>query len=160
MRPIFGILDLLLEVLFFRSLQRNQFDRQLTHLAGESKRRLVVVVVHARAGINPDIEGLVDRLEERHGMRDRLTGDFRAIHRQHAGAAFAETGTVILEIKHNGVLAGRERRRAFPAEALQVEKVVHKNWFALEQVEAMASLTAAERIDHAFCTSLEFRPRR
>jgi hypothetical protein len=52
------------------------------------------------------------------------------------------------------VLAGRERSLAFPAEAFQVEKVVHKNWFALEQVEAVAPLTAAERIDHAFCTSL------
>ena len=47
-------------------------------------------------------------------MRDRLTGDFLAIHRQHAGSAFTETGTVILEIKHDGVLAGRERRWAFP----------------------------------------------
>ena len=84
-----------------------------------------------------------------------------AIHRQDAGAAFTETGTVILEVKHDGVLAGRERRLAFPAEAFYLKKVVHKDWFALEQVEPMATETATERIDHALCVSLRnFRPRR
>jgi hypothetical protein len=52
------------------------------------------------------------------------------------------------------VLAGRERRLAFPPEAFQAKKVVHKDWFALEQVETMATGTTTERIDHAFCTSL------
>ena len=112
---------LLLEELFLRSIQRNQLDRQLVELAGEPERRLVVVVVHARAGIHPDVEGLVNRHEERNGVRHRLAGDFLAVHRQDAGAALAETGTVVFEVKHDGVLAGRERRRAFPAEAFQVE---------------------------------------
>jgi hypothetical protein len=86
LRPTSGILDLLLEVLFFRSLLRNQLDRQLVHFTGESERRLVVLVVHARAGIHPDIEGLVDRLDERNGVRDRLAGNSVAVHRQDAGA--------------------------------------------------------------------------
>ena len=93
-----------------RSFQGDQLDRQLIDLPGDLERRLVVVVVHARAGIHPDIEGLVDRLKERNGVRDRLTDNFLVIHRQYAGAAFTETGTVILEVKHDGVLAWSECR--------------------------------------------------
>src|SRR6478736_6077763 len=77
-----------------------------------------------------------------------------AIHRQDAGAALTETGTVILEIKHDGMLARRERRWGFPSEAFQVKKIVHEDWFALEQVETMATAAAPERIDHTFCTCL------
>src|SRR5215472_9379610 len=54
----------------------------------------------------------------------------------------------------NGMLARRQRCWAFPSEAFQVKKVVHKDWFALEQVETMATAAAPERIDHAFCTPL------
>ena len=108
--PCFSCLGPFLEQLFLRSIHRNQLDRQLIQLAGEPERHLVVVVVHARAGIHPDIERLVKPLEKRNGMWHRLAGDFLAIHRQHAGAALAETGTVILEVKRDGVLAGRERR--------------------------------------------------
>src|SRR5215468_8585575 len=105
------------------------------------------------ASVHTDIEGLVDRLDERNGVRDRPSRDFLAIHQQDAGAAFAETGTVVLEIKHDGMLARRQRCWAFPSEAFQVKKVVHKDWFALEQVETVATAAAPERIDHAFCTS-------
>src|SRR4029077_11619462 len=38
----------------------SEFNGQLIELAGEAERWLVVLVVHARAGIHPDIEGLVD----------------------------------------------------------------------------------------------------
>src|SRR5262245_35006286 len=69
-------------------------------------------------------------------------------------AAFAETWTVILEIKHDGMLARGKRRWSLPSEAFHVKKVVYKDWFALEQVETMATAAAPERIDHAFGTSL------
>ena len=87
-------------------------------------------------------------------MRDRLAGDFLAIHRQDAGATLSETGTVILEVKHDGVLAGREGVRAFPPEAFQVKKVVDKDRFAFEQVETMATEATTERIDHPLGTTL------
>jgi hypothetical protein len=90
------------------------------------------------------------RLDERNGVRDRPSRDFLAIHRQDARAAFAETGTVVLEIKHDGMLARRQRRWAFPPEAFHVKKVVHKDWFALEQVETMATAAAPERMKELF----------
>ena len=83
-----------------------------------AERRLVVVVVHSRSGIHSDIERLINRHDDRDCVRDRLFGDFLAVHRQDAGAALAETGTVVFEVKHDGVLAGCKRVRAFPAETL------------------------------------------
>ena len=74
-----------------------------------------------------------------------LRGDFLAVHRQHAGAALAEAGAVVVEVEHDGVLARRERLLAFPAEALQVQEVVDEDRLALEQVEAVAAEAAAQR---------------
>src|SRR6476660_1346417 len=150
---VFRFLYLLLEKLFLRSLQRDQLDRQLIDLAGGRGWRLEVIVVHARAGIHTDIEGLVDRLDEGNGVRDRSTGNFLAIHQQDAGATLAKTGTVVFEVKHDGVFAGREGRWAFPPESLHVKKVIDKDWLAFEQIKAMPTATAAERIDHALGTT-------
>ena len=77
-----------------------------------------------------------------------------AIHRKHAGATLGETGTVILEVKHDSVLAGRKRRLGLPSGSCSKSKKLYtEDWFALEQVEAVATHPATERIDHAFCTS-------
>ena len=51
-----------------------------------------------------------------------LVADLLAIHLEDAGAALAEAGSVVLEVEHDGVLARRERLRAFPAEPLQIER--------------------------------------
>src|SRR4030095_14161777 len=147
LRPVFDLLGFLLEKLLVGSCQRNKFDRQLIKLAGELKRHLVVVV-HRKPGIHPDVEALVIGHDERNSARDRLAGDFLSVHRRDAGAAFAETGAIVLEVKHDGVLAGRERRWAFPAEVFDGEKVVGKDRLALEQVEAIATEAATERIEH------------
>lgn len=40
-----------------------------------------------------------------------------AVHRQDTRAAFAGTPAIVFEVKHDRVLAGRERRRALPSEA-------------------------------------------
>src|SRR4030095_7328592 len=64
-----------------RHLVRLELNSQLVELSGEAERRLVVLVIHPRAGINPDIEGLIDRKERWDGMRDRLASDFLAVHR-------------------------------------------------------------------------------
>src|SRR5262249_22336156 len=95
-------------LLVARYLRRSKLERQLVDLAGELERQLVAVI-HARAGINADVEGLVDRHQERNRVRDRLAGNLLAVYRQHAGAALAKAGAIILEIEHDGVLAGFER---------------------------------------------------
>ena len=41
-------------------------------------------------------------------MRDFLIGNFLIVHSQHAGAALAEAGPVVLEIKDNSVPARHE----------------------------------------------------
>ena len=124
-------------------LRRPDLDRQLVERAGEAERHLVVLVVDRRAGIDADVEGLVDRHQERNGMRDRLLGDLRAVDAQHALAALAEAGTIIGEVEDDGVLAGRQRLLARPPEALQPQQIVGEDRLALEQVEAVAAEAAA-----------------
>ena len=144
-----------------RYLRRPELDGQLVELAGEAERRLVVLVVHARAGIHADIEGLVDRHEGRDGVRDLLAIHFLAVHRQDAGAALGHAGAVVFEVKHDGVFARRERFLAFPAESLHRQEVVGEHRLALQQVEAVAAEAAAERVEHALGAALrEFPPRR
>ena len=61
---------------------------------------------------------------------------------------------VVLEVELDGVLAGRERLRAFPADALQVDQVPEEDRLALEQVEAVAAEAAAGGEDHALGAAL------
>src|SRR5262249_2214457 len=107
-----GLLGLLLKQLFLRSTHGNQLDRQFIDLAGETERRLLVSVAPAGAAIHSDIEGLINRLDKWNGVRNRFTRNRLTVHRKHAGAALAETGAVVFKVKHDGVLAGSERRRA------------------------------------------------
>src|SRR5437899_12325467 len=74
-----------------------QFDCQLVEFAGEAKRRLVVLVLDARAGINADVEGLIDRHEGRDGMWDRLPSDFLTIHRKDTSAALGHARAGVFE---------------------------------------------------------------
>src|SRR4029077_17242296 len=71
-----------------------------------------------------------------------------------AGAALAETGTVVLEVKHDGVLAGRERRWTFPAETFGSELDIGKDRLALDQVETITAKDAAVRIEHPLGSAL------
>ena len=57
-------------VVVLGQLRRPKLDGQLVELAGEAERHLVVVVVDRRARVDADVEGLVDRHEERNGVRD------------------------------------------------------------------------------------------
>ena len=49
-----------------------ELDRQLIELAGETKRHLVVFVIHACAGIHSHVEGFVEGQKRWNGVRDRL----------------------------------------------------------------------------------------
>src|ERR1700730_11673494 len=95
---------------------RPELEGHLGNLAGEPEWHLVILVVHRRAGVRTNVEGLIDGHEERNGVWDRFAGTLISAHRQDAGAALAGAGAVIFEVKHDGVLARRERRRALPAE--------------------------------------------
>ena len=53
-----------------RQLYRPELEGQLVDLAVEAERHLVVLVVHRRAGVDPDVEGLVSRQQERDRVRD------------------------------------------------------------------------------------------
>ena len=83
-----------------------------------------------------------------------------AVHLERAGAGTAEAAhvvegeradaeAVILEVELQRVLAGRERLRAFPLDALEVDQVPQEHRLALEQVEAVAGEASARGQDHA-----------
>jgi hypothetical protein len=54
------------------------------------------------------------------GVLHRVPCHLFAVHRQHAGTAFAQTRFVWLEMEHDGVLAGRQLR-PLPNRSLEVE---------------------------------------
>src|SRR5215471_18394250 len=129
-------------------LRRAQLDHQLAELAGKTERRLVIFVIYACARINSDVKRLINRKEGGGGVRDRLAGDFVAVNGQDARAALRLAGAIIFEIKYDCMFAGRERLSAFPPEALQRQKIVGEHGFALEQIEAITTEAASERVEH------------
>src|SRR4029079_11042612 len=78
------------------------------------------------------------------------------------GAALAGAGAIILEVKHDRVLAGLERvakdiaisHAALPAIPLEIEHVVGKHRLALEQIEAVSAEATAVSGDHSFGAAL------
>ncbi len=159
----FRILELL-DVLG-RELRAVHLDRQLVKLAGKGERRLVVGVVHAGQRVGADVEALVPLQDHRQRVRHGNGLDSFAVHLERAGAAAAEAAqvvereradaeAVVLEVELDRVLAGRERVRAFPLDAFQVNQVPEEHRFALEQIEAVAGKPAARGQDHALGTAL------
>src|SRR5271167_1941306 len=116
-------------------------------------------MIDAGPGIESNVKGLVKGHEQRNRVLDGLLGQFLAIHREHAGAAFAGAGTVVFEIKNDGVLARLElatkrvlvdeaANAALPTESFQIEEVVDKDRLAMLQEQAVASEASANRHDH------------
>src|SRR5437867_10616829 len=97
---------------------------------------------YRRGCIRASVKSLADRHQEGNRMRHRLFGDLLAINREHTGAALARAWSIIFEVKLNRVLAGLERiaediaisHAALPAIPLQIEQIVRKHRFALEQI--------------------------
>ena len=79
LRPIPRFLGFLLEQHGIACSRRNQLEMHFAELAGEAKRQLVVFVVDAGAGIDADVEGLVDRQDGRDGVRNLVAGDLLAV---------------------------------------------------------------------------------
>src|SRR2546430_5272643 len=97
-----GVLDD--PLLVARELRRSKLEGQLVDLAGELERKLVAVI-HSGAGIDADVERLVDCHQERNRVRDRLAGNVLSIPRQDAAAALARTRSGAFVIRRLGVLA-------------------------------------------------------
>jgi hypothetical protein len=57
-----------------------ELEGQLGDLTGKVERHLVIVVVHWRASVHADVEGLVYRHEERNGVRDLAAGYNLVVH--------------------------------------------------------------------------------
>src|SRR5208282_2419388 len=139
-------------------LRRAEFEGQLVDRAGELERRLVAMV-DAGAGIESNVEGLIKGHQQRNRVLDGLLVQLLAIHREHSGAAFAGAGSIVFEIKLDGVLARLELAAkrvlvdeaadaALPAEPLQIEEVVDKDRLAMLQEQAVAAEAAANGHDH------------
>ena len=157
---IFELLDVL-----GRQLRPVHLDRQLVELGGQCERRLVIRIVHASQRVGADVEALVPLQD--HGQRVQHGNglDFLAVHLERADAGATEAAhvvegkradakSVILEVKLQGMLAGRERIRAFPLDALQVDKIPEEHRLALEQVKAVAGEAPTRGQDHALRASL------
>jgi hypothetical protein len=72
-------------------------------LAIEAERQLIILVFYRRAGIDADVEGLVDRHKERDRVWNLPVSDLPAINLEHASAALAKTGTIAGEVEHDSV---------------------------------------------------------
>src|SRR4029077_7074774 len=82
-------------LILWRELRRPEVDGQLVDRAVEGERRLVVLVVHSRAQVDPDVERFVRHLQERDRVGLLPRRDGRAVHLQHTGAALGDAGAVI-----------------------------------------------------------------
>src|SRR6266581_302529 len=63
-----------------RQLRRLERDRQLVDLARECEWDLIIAVIHRRTGFRADVEGLVDRQDQRHRALHLLRRDDLAVH--------------------------------------------------------------------------------
>jgi len=72
-------------------------------------------------------------------------------------ASVPDAEALVLEIKLDDVLAGRERLGAFPLNTLQVDEVPEEHGFALEQIESVAGKPASRR--SGSCLGAAFRDR-
>ena len=126
-------------------LHRPDLEGQFVELAVETEWNPIVLVVYTRAGIDPDIEGLVHGDDDRNGVRDFLVGDFPAVHLQHTRSALAKARPAVSEVELNGVLARRERLLPLPAEAFYVEEVVQEHGLALDECRTRSHRTGLLR---------------
>src|SRR4029077_11819245 len=120
-------------------------DRQLVDLACERERDLIIAIIHRRTGFRANVESFVDWQNQRHRALHFLRRNDVAVHSQGSGAATADSAhvvegkrseaeTVVFEIEHDGVLAGRKRLLALPADAVEAEQVPSEDRLAFQEV--------------------------
>jgi hypothetical protein len=130
-----------------RQLRGPKLEGQLVELAGEAERHLVILIIHRSARITPTSK--VSSIVMRAGMvcgtfllATSLSSTFRP-----PGAPFADTGAVICEAKHDGVLARRKRLLAF-------QEVVGEHRLALQKIKPVSTEVATQGGEHAFGAAL------
>src|SRR4051812_29344942 len=134
---------------------RPEFDGQFVDLAVERERQLIVRV-HSGAGVEPDIESLVGHLQESDRVGLLAGGDDLSVHFQFTAAALGNAGPVISVVERDGVLAGRQRIRSFPAILGEDQHVVVKHRLAPEHIEAPAAPSPAHGGEHAVAAALRY----
>src|SRR5215831_9641582 len=98
-------------------------------------------------------------------MVHRLARHLLPINLEHASTTAADAAQivegkrpyskpVILEIKLQRVLAGRQCLRSLPAHALEIDEVPQKHRLALQQIETVAAEATALGDDHALGAAL------
>src|SRR3954451_6292637 len=123
-------------------------------LAVECERHLIVLVVHARPGIDPDIESLVSHLKERDRVGLLSRGDDFVVHFQDTAASLGNPRTVIGVFESNRVLAWHKHIRSLPSILGEDQHIVVEYRFALEHVETPAAPAPAHGGDHAVAATL------
>jgi len=89
---------------------RLQRDGEIRNPSREAERYVVIAVVDRRSRVHA---GLIERHEERDGVRDRFASDFLVVHLQDAAAAFSEARPVALEIEGDLCWDSNPRRPAW-----------------------------------------------
>src|ERR1700730_18348647 len=128
-----------------RQLRWLDGDGQLVDLARERERDLIIAIIYRRSGSRAYVEGLIDWKNQRHRALHFLRRSHIAVHSQGSAAATAdaahvvegkrsEAETFVLEVEHDGVLAGRKCLRAFPADAGETQQVPGEDGLALQKV--------------------------
>src|ERR1019366_3390858 len=141
-------------LVLLRQLHRPELEGQLVDLAVERERHLVVLVVHTRSGIDPNIEGLVSHLEESDGVCLLLRVDDLAVHLQHTGAALGDARAVIGVVEHDRVFARGQWLLAFPAILSEDEHVVVEYRMTFEDVQPIAAPAPAHGDEHPVAAAL------
>src|SRR5262249_6265446 len=98
---------------------RPELEGQFLDFAVEGERYLIVLFVNRRAGVDSDVEGLINRHYEWDRARHPLRGEDLPIDFQHANAPLADAGAVILELEYDRMFTWGECLRAFPAKLLK-----------------------------------------
>src|SRR5262249_15257009 len=83
-----------------------EFNDNFLENASKLERHLVHIVFdHRCAGVHPHVHCFIERKANGNSALDLTLGDFAAIHGKRSGPAFAVTGTLVLEIELERVLA-------------------------------------------------------
>src|SRR5262249_40125324 len=101
-------------------LFRPKRDRQLVNPAGELEWHLVVLVVHRRTSVDPNIERVGPPDADRQTLGHGVAIEDLAIQLQRAGTTLAHARTVLLPVEFEGVLTRRKRALALPLHALKL----------------------------------------
>src|SRR5260221_3931655 len=98
-------------------MRRSKIERHVVDLAVEPERHLVVLIVDPRAGIDPDVEGLVRGQQEWNGFGDLQSPNLAAVDLQHSGAALCDASSTLCRRSWKPQVSTRRRRSTASSKA-------------------------------------------